>query len=67
MVKFKGVDYYNIDSLLSEDEILVRQTVREFVEDRVLPIIEKHNRAGTFPTDLIVPMAELGLFGSTLP
>ena len=67
MVKFRGVDYYDIDSLLSEDEILVRQTVREFVEDRVLPIIEKHNRAGTFPTDLIVSMAELGLFGSTLP
>ncbi|HXX63771.1 MAG TPA: acyl-CoA dehydrogenase family protein [Bacteroidota bacterium] len=67
MAKFKGVDYYDIDSLLSQDEILVRQTVREFVEDRVLPIIEKHNRAGTFPTDLIVSMAELGLFGSTLP
>jgi len=67
MSKFSGVDYFNIDSLLSEEESLVRDTVREFVDDNVIPIIEKHNRAGTFPTDLIPKMAELGLFGSTLP
>jgi len=67
MAKFQGVDYYNIDSLLSEDEILVRNTVREFVDDQVLPIIEKHNRAGTFPMQLVQGMAELGLFGATLP
>lgn len=67
MPKFQGVDFYNIDSLLSEDEILVRNTVREFVDENVLPVIEKHNRAGTFPMDLIGKMAELGLFGSTLP
>ncbi len=67
MPKFQGVDYYNIDALLSEEEILVRNTVREFVDDNVLPVIEKHNRAGTFPAHLIQPMAELGLFGATLP
>lgn len=67
MAKFQGVDYYNIESLLSEDEILVRNTVREFVDDNVLPIIEKHNRAGTFPIHLVKEMAELGLFGATLP
>src|SRR5512135_1900162 len=67
MAKFQGVDYFNIDSLLSEDEILVRSTVREFVDDKVLPIIEHHNRAGTFPRDLVPIMAQLGLFGSTLP
>ncbi len=67
MGKFQGVDYYNFDQLLSEDEILVRQTVREFVDDNILPLIEKHNRAGTFPMDLVAKMAELGLFGSTLP
>lgn len=67
MMKFQGVDYYNIDGLLSEDEILVRNTVREFVDDNVLPIIEKHNRAGTFPIDLVRKMADLGMFGSTLP
>ncbi|MFA5832393.1 MAG: acyl-CoA dehydrogenase family protein [Bacteroidota bacterium] len=67
MAKFQGVDYYNIDSLLFEDEILVRNTVREFVDEQVIPIIEKHNRAGTFPMHLVKGMADLGLFGATLP
>ncbi|GJQ19717.1 MAG: acyl-CoA dehydrogenase [Bacteroidia bacterium] len=67
MPKFQGVDYYNTDDLLSEDEILVRNTIREFVDENVVPIIEKHYRAGTFPLDLVPKMAELGLFGSTLP
>lgn len=57
----------NVDSLLSEEELLVRNTVREFVDDNVIPIIEKHARAGTFPMDLVAKMADLGLFGSTLP
>ncbi|MEO8169143.1 MAG: acyl-CoA dehydrogenase family protein, partial [bacterium] len=65
--KFQGVDYFNADSLLSEEEILVRNTVREFVDDNVVPVIEKHAREGTFPMDLIPKMAELGLFGATLP
>jgi glutaryl-CoA dehydrogenase len=67
MPKFQGVDYFDIDGLLSADERLVRQTVREFVDDRVLPVIEKNNRDGTFPMDLVPAMAEMGLFGSTLP
>jgi len=67
MEKYQGVDYYRIDALLSEDELLVRNTIREFVEERVLPVIEKHNRAGTFPRDLVPAMAELGVFGATLP
>jgi len=67
MAKFQGVDYFDIDTLLSEDEILVRSTVREFVDDRVLPIIEHHNRSGTFPRELVAPMAQLGMFGPTLP
>jgi glutaryl-CoA dehydrogenase len=66
-MKFKGLDYYDVEGLLSEEEILVRDTVREFVDDNVLPIIEKHYRVGTFPSDLISKMAELGMFGSTLP
>jgi glutaryl-CoA dehydrogenase len=67
MSAYKGTDYFQIDSLLDEEEILVRSTVREFVNDRVLPVIEKHYREGTFPADLVGAMAELGLFGSTLP
>ncbi len=67
MGRFRGTDYYGVDELLREEEILVRNTVREFVDDRVLPVIEQHNRAGTFPLELIEPMARLGLFGATLP
>ncbi|HTX17504.1 MAG TPA: acyl-CoA dehydrogenase family protein [Bacteroidota bacterium] len=67
MPKFQGVDYYDIDPLLSEDELLVRTTVRAFIDERVLPIIERHNREATFPIQLVSEMAELGLFGATLP
>jgi glutaryl-CoA dehydrogenase len=67
MPKFQGTDYFNIENILSEEEVLVRNTVREFVDDNILPIIEKHNRAGTFPADLVPKMADLGMFGSTLP
>lgn len=67
MSQFQGVDYYNLDELLTQEEILARNTVREFVEENVIPVIEKHYRAGTFPMDLIPKMADLGLFGSTLP
>jgi glutaryl-CoA dehydrogenase len=67
MSKFQGVDYYQVDALLTEDELLVRNTVREFVGERIIPVIEKHNRESTFPADLIAPMAELGLLGATLP
>jgi glutaryl-CoA dehydrogenase len=59
-------DFYNIDRLLSEDERLVRDTVREFVRERVLPIIGEHFEAGTFPRELIGEIAELGLFGMHL-
>ena len=67
MNQFQGVDYFNIESLLSEDEILVRNTVREFVDDKIIPIIEKHNREGSFPKHLVKEMGAIGLFGSTLP
>lgn len=67
MAKFQGVDYLNADGLLSEDEILVRNTVRGFVDNEVLPIIEQHYRAGTAPSALVPKMADLGLFGATLP
>lgn len=67
MNKFTGVDYYNIESLLSEEEVMIRDTVREFVSGEIIPIIEEHNRNSTFPMDLVSQMAEMGLFGSTLP
>jgi glutaryl-CoA dehydrogenase len=64
---FKGVDYYNTESLLTPEEVMIRNTVREFVSDEVIPIIEKHNREATFPIHLVPKMAELGLLGNTLP
>lgn len=67
MSRFQGVDYFQIDQLLSEDELMVRKTVREYVDQKVLPIIEKHYEEATFPMHLVPQMAELGLFGSTLP
>ena len=66
MQKFDGVDFLEIDGLFSDEEILVRDSVRRFVSDRVLPVIEKHNREGTFPADLIPGMAELGMLGANL-
>jgi glutaryl-CoA dehydrogenase len=59
-------DLYNIDSLLSEEERMVRDTVRKFVNERVLPIIGEHFEAGTFPRELIPEIAELGLLGMHL-
>lgn len=67
MTRFSGLDYYEIDGLLTEEEILVRNTVREFTEEQILPIIEKNYRVGTFPMELVPKMADLGMFGSTLP
>ncbi len=67
MTKFQGVDYFNIQSLLSEEELMIRDSVREFVSEEIIPIIEEYNREGKFPLQLVPKMAEIGLFGSTLP
>src|SRR5258708_9197070 len=61
-----ATDLYNIDYLLSEEERLVRDTVRKFVNERVLPIIGERFEAGTFPRELIPAIAELGLLGMHL-
>lgn len=66
MSQFKGVDYLEIDSLFSEDELLVRKTVRNFVDNEVLPVITEHNRNATFPRQLVPKMGELGFFGANL-
>ena len=67
MPPYQGVDFYKLDDLLSEEEQMVRDTVRQFVNERVNPIIGEHFEAGTFPTELIPQMAELGLLGANLP
>jgi glutaryl-CoA dehydrogenase len=64
--KFKGVDFIEFDSLLSEDERLVRENTRKWVEETIIPIIEQHNRDGKFPRHLVPQMGELGFFGATI-
>ncbi|MGA8101990.1 MAG: acyl-CoA dehydrogenase family protein [Candidatus Acidiferrales bacterium] len=66
MPSFSGVDYLELDSLLTDEEKLARQTARQFVDDQILPIIEECNREGRFPKELIPQMAELGFFGASL-
>lgn len=63
---FQGVDFMNLEELLSDEEKLVRASVRAFVEDNVIPIIEKHYMEGTFPIHLIESMGKLGYFGANL-
>src|SRR5690242_19401894 len=58
-IKFRGVDFIQYDSLLTEEERLVRDTTRQFIEDNLIPIIEECNRAGRFPRELVKPMAYL--------
>jgi glutaryl-CoA dehydrogenase len=64
---FDGVDFYDVNSLLSEEERAVRDTVRRFVDDEVMPVIGEHYIEGTFPEALIPKMGELGLYGANLP
>ena len=66
MEKFRGVDYYGIDALLSEDERMVRDALRDWVEAEYLPIVTEHHRQGTFPVTLLPKLGELGVFGATL-
>ncbi|HEY6147026.1 MAG TPA: acyl-CoA dehydrogenase family protein [Thermoanaerobaculia bacterium] len=63
---FDGVDYLDCDTLLSEEQRMVRDTVRDWVDDKVLPIIEDAAYEGRFPKELIPDMAQLHLFGSTI-
>lgn len=66
-MEYKGVDFYLLDDLFTEEEKAIRDTVRDFVTGQILPIIEKYNQDMKFPMQLIPQMAELGLFGPTIP
>jgi glutaryl-CoA dehydrogenase len=67
MSRFTGVDFYEIDSLLSEEERQIRDHVRGWVEDRYLPLVEKAYEEAYFPAEIIPEVAEMGLLGATLP
>ena len=61
MQKFRGVDYYGVEALLSDEERMVRDAVRDWVEAEFLPLVTEHHRAGTFPREIIPPLGELGI------
>src|ERR1700735_4330620 len=65
-IKFRGVDFIDFDTLLNDDERLVRDTARKFIEDNLIPIIEECNRSSRFPRELVKPMADLGFYGASL-
>jgi glutaryl-CoA dehydrogenase len=61
------LDFFNIDSVLSEEERAVRDSVRAFVDDKVMPVIGNAYVEGRFPKELVPEMGELGVFGANLP
>ena len=67
MSEYRGVDYYLLDDLLTEEEIMVRDMTRDFVSEAVMPTIGEHYENATFPTDLIPRIGELGMLGANLP
>jgi glutaryl-CoA dehydrogenase len=67
VAEYAGLDFLEMDSLLSDEELLARDAVREFVTREFLPLIQKHVRQdGSFPMELVPRMANLGLFGANL-
>ena len=67
MAKNKFTDYMNISNSLSDEELLIRKSAQSFVVNEVLPIINDHFEAATFPSDLIPQMADLGFLGAPFP
>src|SRR5262250_1567096 len=65
MSDYRGVDYYGIEALLSEEQRMVRDAVREWVEKEFVPIVSQHHRDGTFPIEVAKPLGEMGVFGAT--
>lgn len=66
MAKFEAADFYNLEELLTPDERRTRDSVRQWVTDRFLPVVTQHYRDGTFPMELVPEMAQLGVFGPSI-
>jgi len=66
MEPYESVDFYRLDDLLTEEQRLIRQTVRDFVDEKFMPGIEQHFMDGTFPSEVIPMLGELGLLGASL-
>jgi glutaryl-CoA dehydrogenase len=66
MATFQATDFYDLDALLTPDERRIRDSVRHWVDNRFLPVVVEHYRAGTFPMELVPELARLGAFGPTI-
>ena len=67
MARFEGVDFYSIDELLTEEQRMIRDTVRQWVDEHLMPVINDAYVGRYLPKELIPGMAELGVFGANLP
>jgi glutaryl-CoA dehydrogenase len=67
MARFEGVDFYSIDELLTEEQRMIRDTVRQWVDENLMPVINDAYVGRYLPKELIPGMAELGVFGANLP
>ncbi len=66
MSGFMGVDYYEVEGLLADEERMIRDLGRAFTDDQILPVITQHFREGSFPSSLVRKMGELGFLGANL-
>ncbi|MEX0635207.1 MAG: acyl-CoA dehydrogenase family protein, partial [Ferruginibacter sp.] len=64
---FQSPDYFNVDDLLTDEQKLIRETVRSYVKKEISPIIEDYAQRGTFPKQIVKQLGELGCFGPTVP
>lgn len=64
---FQSPDYYNVDELFTEEQKLVRESVRNYVKQQISPIIEEYAQKAEFPEQIVKQMGELGVFGPTVP
>lgn len=67
MQPYRQLDFFNLDTEFTQDELMVRDAVRAWVSERFMPVIMEHFEAGTFPQELTPELAELGVFGPTVP
>ena len=66
MTNYRGVDYYGVEALLTEEQRMVQDAVRDWVEKEFVPVVSQHHRDGTFPIEVAKPLGEMGVFGATL-
>jgi len=67
MSQYRAPDYYLLDELISDEHLLIRDSVRQWVNKELVPIIEEYAQRAEFPRHLLSGMAQLGLFGPTIP